>query len=121
MKSLRTLLEEADPLGPQRDEPGLSAQDVQAMRRAVLGAAVSPAPLLAWPRALAVATVVVMMVAAGAMAGRRWSVGEPAMPLDANAAVGDDDGRRQVQFATPGGTRIIWTIDPNFQLREVMP
>jgi hypothetical protein len=24
----------------------------------------------------------------------------------------------QVQFSTPGGTRIVWTIDPAFQLTE---
>jgi hypothetical protein len=27
--------------------------------------------------------------------------------------------RRQVQFSTPGGTRVIWTLDPEFELREV--
>lgn len=120
MKSLRTLLEDADPLGPLSAERGPSTEDVQAMRRAVLGAAVQPAPLLAWPRALAVAAVVVTMVIAGTAAGRRWSVHGPVMPQEANA-VTDKDGRRQLQFSTPGGTRIIWTIDPNFQLREVMP
>ena len=29
--------------------------------------------------------------------------------------------RRQVQFATPGGTRIIWEINPDFSLREMVP
>ena len=28
---------------------------------------------------------------------------------------------RQIQFATPGGTRIIWQFDPNFSLRETLP
>ena len=28
---------------------------------------------------------------------------------------------RQVEFATPGGTRIIWQFDPNFTLRETLP
>lgn len=121
MKTLRTLLQEADPVGPLSNEPRLPQADVQAMRRAVLGATVSPASPLLWPRALAVATVVVMMVIAGAAAGRRLSVREPLPPQDANGAIVQPDGRRQVQFSTPGGTRIIWTIDPNFQLREVMP
>jgi hypothetical protein len=29
--------------------------------------------------------------------------------------------RRQLQFATPGGTRIIWTFDSDFSVRETMP
>lgn len=24
--------------------------------------------------------------------------------------------RRQIQYATPGGTRIVWTLDPNFHM-----
>ena len=28
-----------------------------------------------------------------------------------------NDQRRQVQFATPGGTRIIWVFDSNFNVR----
>jgi hypothetical protein len=30
----------------------------------------------------------------------------------------ESDQRTQVQFSTPGGTRIVWTIDPGFQLTE---
>jgi len=33
----------------------------------------------------------------------------------------DDSGRLRMIIGSPGGTRIIWTIDPNFQMREVMP
>ena len=29
--------------------------------------------------------------------------------------------RRQLQFATPGGTRIIWTFDPDFSVKETDP
>ncbi len=119
MKTLRELLQQADPAGPRSEEPGLSNADAQAMRRAMLRAVVSPAPALAWPRALAVAAVVVAMVIAGAAAGRRMPPRGTAMPQEAAATV--DEGRRQLQFSTPGGTRIIWTIDPNFHIREVMP
>jgi hypothetical protein len=28
---------------------------------------------------------------------------------------------RQLQFATPGGTRIIWQFNPEFTLRETLP
>jgi hypothetical protein len=27
-----------------------------------------------------------------------------------------DESPRQVQYATPGGTRIVWTLDPKFRM-----
>ena len=116
MSTLGTLLKESDPL---RHEPPLGTREAQSMRRTMLDA-VRPPPAALWPRALPVAALVVLMVVAGAAAGRRLKAPEP-MPAGGplNAGV-DSAGRRQVQFATPGGTRIIWTIDPEFQL-GVMP
>ncbi len=117
MKTLRAVLDDADPL---RDAPSLSTADARDMRRRILRAAEPPSPL-SIPRALPVAAVVMMMVVAGMAAGRRLS----APPTPAGGDVADslpvDGQRRQVQFATPGGTRIIWTIDPNFQLRGTLP
>ncbi len=115
MKNLRAMLEAADPL---RDEPALATTDAREMRRRVLGAVEAPSPL-SFPRALPVAALVVMMIVAGMAAGRRFTAAVPVPPAVDDAAAGapGDGERRQVQFATPGGTRIIWTIDPNFQLR----
>jgi hypothetical protein len=112
MKDLRTLLEESDPL---RGDPGLQAADAQAIRRAMLGAA-STMSTTFWPRALPVAALVVLMVVAGMTIGRRLRAPEPAGAGGQIADSAADHQRRQVQFSTPGGTRIIWTIDPNFQL-----
>ena len=42
-------------------------------------------------------------------------------PLVAIDAGGGDGDRRQLQFATPGGTRIIWIFDQNLRLQESMP
>jgi hypothetical protein len=120
------MLEESDPI---RDEPALSTTDAREIRRAML-AAVETAPSLFFPRTLPVAALVVVMIVAGAAVGRRLST-TPALQT-ANGSGDAETGargagrdstveRRQVQFATPGGTRIIWTIDPNFQMREVMP
>ena len=113
MKNLRNLLEEADPL---RQERGLEPADAQAIRRRMLAAA-STLAIVAWPRALPVAAVIVLMIVAGAVAGRRLTGPDPATirhhVVDASV---DAHERRQVQFSTPGGTRIIWTIDPNFQI-----
>ena len=79
--------------------------------------AVSTMSGIVWPRALPVAAVVVLMIAAGAAAGRRLNGPDPASVRQEAARPADDlQERRQVQFSTPGGTRIIWTIDPNFQI-----
>ena len=59
------------------------------------------------------------MIISGVVAGR-WmpvSVDDQAVVM---RNVPDAGERRQVQFSTPGGTRIIWTIDPKFQLNEVI-
>ena len=39
------------------------------------------------------------------------------------AAVTDDvpSDRQQLQFSTPGGTRIIWVFDPAFEVKGTLP
>jgi hypothetical protein len=106
---------------PLRDgDPGahafLHADEVSAMRRAVL-AAVPPtvrAPRL-WIQPLLVAATIALMIGTGAVAGHR--AGSQA-PERATAAVPEDTRAetRQLQFATPGGTRIIWTFNSEFDL-----
>jgi hypothetical protein len=102
---------------------GLSARDRLIMRRVVVESV--PAERDAdvsflWWRPLAVGAVLALMVASGVVIGRR-------IPVAVDEHVGvvqgvpDAGERRQVQFSTPGGTRIIWTIDPNFRLNEVIP
>lgn len=117
MKNLRATLEAADPV---RDEPALATTDAREMRRVVLGAVVVPSPL-SLPRALPVAALVVMMIVAGMAAGRRFTAALPQAGGEAVPSAPADGERRQVQFATPGGTKIIWTIDPDFQMRGVLP
>ncbi len=117
MRNLRTVLEDADPV---RREPPVSMIDARAIRRAMLAEAQPGRPAF-FPGAVPVAALVVLMIAAGALTGRKLSVREPLQtPVAPGAPVGTGE-RRQVQFATPGGTRIIWTINPEFQLGEVMP
>lgn len=118
MKDIRAWLTEADPL---RAEPLISEDDASRMRRVVVSAAsVRESPRLFWPRAIAIAALVVLMVAAGTLGGRRTA------PLEHDATVGGEapsaiDERRQLQFATPGGTRIIWTLDPHFKIEGAVP
>jgi hypothetical protein len=115
MNDISTQLRDADPVPV---ESGLSADDVSAMRRAVLAAVETTSQrTIAWGRALAIATAIVLIAGGGAAMRRgpaRVAVATTPPPVEA-AASGQ---RTQLQFSTPGGTRIVWTIDPAFQLTE---
>ena len=118
MKDVRAQLRDADPV---RAEPALPADEALRMRRRVLAAAGPAARSLGWRRALAAAALVAMMIGAGSLAGRRMARGlaDASRAATPPAVVAATD-RLQVQFATPGGTRIIWTINPQFHLNEVL-
>jgi hypothetical protein len=119
MKDLHVLLNDADPV---RVDPGMPDAQARAMRRAVLSAVKSQHTVaMLWPGAVSMAALVAVMIVAGAAAGRRLAPPEPVLLKAASALEGTPEGdRTQVQFATPGGTRIIWTLDPQFEL-GVMP
>lgn len=119
MKDIRALLTDADPL---QSEPGLSDADAERMRRVILSAPHEIESEQAfWPRALALAAVVILMVVGGTFVGGRLPPPEPNVAGESVALPTEAGERRQLQFATPGGTRIIWTLDPDFKLREVVP
>jgi len=121
MKDLKTLLIESDPL---RYDDGLSADTLNAMRHSVIVAARSkPERTTAWwPQPLAIAVVIALMVTIGGVVGRRMPDannpdGTPVYTVKTPA----ENGPRHVQFTTPGGTQIIWTLDPDFHMKEVVP
>jgi hypothetical protein len=116
MKGVRSLLDEADPL---RREPELSESDVARMRSVVVNAARHShvAPRFG-SSVFAVAALLVFAVIAGTLGGRNGPTRQASSPIEPAIAQSANGERRQVQFATPGGTRIIWTIDPAFQLQE---
>ena len=108
-------LRDGDPLV---SEPDLAQREVDRMRRAVLTAPREHASPSRVPW-LAVA-VTVLGVVAGVVVTRR----PPDAPTAARVlvpAVTDAAATlpppRQLQFATPGGTRLIWVFDPNFEMR----
>jgi hypothetical protein len=110
MNDLTTRLRDADPV---RLEAGLPAETREGMRRAILSAAEaggSRAPQWRQPLALAAVGVLTM---AGAAAAHRFAEARERPTATAPAA---PPVATQVQFRTPGGTRIIWTIDPAFHL-----
>jgi hypothetical protein len=110
MTWLKRTLQDADPVA---HEPPLAQADVQRMRRAVLTAAeASPSRVTlrrsaAW--AVAAAAILATVVGAG-----RWS---DAVRQEAQAppSEGRETAPRQLQFATPGGTRVIWVFNPDFK------
>jgi hypothetical protein len=66
------------------------------------------------------AATAVLTLAMAVLAGHRAPRSAPErgdVPLPA-AAIGSP---RQLQFATPGGTRIIWVFDDALDLKETMP
>ena len=118
MKDVKTVLREGDPVAT---DEGLSLEQVHALRRAMLNAARRPDVVRTpWQRPLAVAAMIALTVGAGIFTGQRLAQ-TPAGRLDSPAAAAPEEGRRQLQFSTPGGTRIIWVFDPDFSVKETVP
>jgi hypothetical protein len=117
---LAQLLEDGDPL---RHEGGMSPTDADRMRRRVVAPAFEPTQAHSpWQRPFALAAVVVLLVIVGTSGNDRavQPTATPAEPIATSVSTGDTT-RRQLQFSTAGGTRIIWIFDDNLRLQEPMP
>ena len=121
MNTWQSLLKDNDPGADAR----LAAPQADAIRRAAVAAAREPRAVpLRWQSPLAMAAVVALMIATGVVAGRRSAIHDAAgAPGDVavGATPADPAEPRQLQFATPGGTRIIWVFNPEFALKETTP
>ena len=111
-------LRDADPLAGDA-APGLSPSDAQAIRGAMLTAhdARTTAPPR-WPHPLVIAATIALTLAAGAVVGRHLPRAGETRDAAVRAPAGEPRlaaARRQLQFATPGGTRVIWVFDPDFE------
>jgi hypothetical protein len=117
MNDVRRLLRDADPL---TREEGLPRSTAAAMRHAVVAAARDASrPAVWWPSPVVVAGTVAVTLSAGVIIGRALPWREvrtvsPQPESSSSAAAMASAPRRQLQFATPGGTRIIWVFDPDF-------
>lgn len=133
------------------EEPSLSAADARAMRQVVVAAARQcPALESRWrvsrwipmstPPRLAVGAAGVALIGLGTASALRFdararpgaeaeaSLAQRTMPAAkavkerlAAAGAEADSERRQLHFASPGGTRIIWVFNPDLSLKETMP
>jgi hypothetical protein len=109
MRDLRERLQTDDPLA---HEPPLGAIEVETMRRRIVGYEPESRPRWSITAMLAVALVALLGLGA---ALTRPIAGTDAPSLD--HASGGGSHLRQFQMQTPGGTRVIWIINPDFQLR----
>lgn len=109
----------------------LPADVARAMRRVVVAAARAESGnqtrVGSWKRPVALAATIVVMIAVGITAGRRLDL---SLPERAGIVDGVPDGAaieqpaqpsRQLQFSTPGGTRIIWVFNSDLDLKATMP
>ena len=113
MKDIGRLLRDGDPIAL---EPEMSAADVKAARRTVLAAlATTDRATNRWPGPLLAGAAVTAALAAGVLVGLRTPAPRVS-PIETASTRASDSGRahRQLQFASPGGTRIIWVFDPEF-------
>lgn len=117
MNDLRDWLKDGDPVA---NELPISEADVQRMRRTIADAGESHASSFSdWARG-SWATAIVVILLTIALGLTRWftplpdirngdavatSTSEPSQPA----------ARRQVQLIAPGGTRVIWIFNADFQ------
>lgn len=120
MNDWRTMLRDADP-GAHAQLPRDAALR---MRRAIVAVTVGRAATgtRLWVQPLLVVATIALMIGTGVLAGRKAAVQSPA-PVSNKTTTDDprDQEQRQLQFATPGGTRIIWVFNPEFQVSESIP
>jgi hypothetical protein len=112
MDELRRALQAGDPL---RHDSRLDPDDVERIRRAIMAAA-EPSSRGSRAMAFAMVTSLCAVAAAGAWVVRSPHP-NPAPPPPAAASTTPVDrpqSRRQLQFSTSGGTRVIWTFDSHF-------
>jgi anti-sigma-K factor RskA len=121
-------------LAAERDEQDhLSSDEAQAMRRTVLAAVVDDPPgraasLWMW-RPVLVAATIVAVISVGIVTGLRLDltyqrptiqlVPEVA-PVDTTTTANVNMPDRQLQFVTPGGTRIIWVFNSDLDLKATL-
>jgi hypothetical protein len=110
------LLREADPLAR---EEGLSPADANRLRRGIVDATREPSTDAPgwWPNPVVVAATVAVTLMTGAVVARLLPARDrsiDAIRVTASPSAAAARERRQLQFATPGGTRIIWVFDSDF-------
>ena len=112
MTTLNERLRDADPMNR---EPELSDDDRERIWRAMLAEPQQGRPV-PWAGSVALASAVAVTIAI--LVGRDTFDAGPSTSSMGAVKPGDAPReRRQLQFATPGGTRVIWVFDSTFDLK----
>ena len=113
MNDISELLKQADPAA---SEPPLAPDDLQRMRRVVIATLPEQSPVF-WPRPLIVMATLALALASSVAIGRRLPPPHTTPPGKVVTQPLTQAGSvSQLEFTTPGGTRIIWTFEPDFKL-----
>ena len=108
MKDLADWLKEADPVAA---EPGLSDEDVIRIRHAMRAAIKPKRRTMFWRPLVLVAAALLALLAPLVTAKRP----QTPPPITALPEPQPERTQRQLQFATRGGTRVIWVFNSDFQ------
>lgn len=111
MKNWQQILRENDPAVERMDAETAARMRENIVRTA--RGAVRAAPV--WPMRVALGVFACLVLMISLIATQR-----PVAPAAAQPEVAGTE-RRQIQFATPGGTRIIWEINPDFTMGDTIP
>ena len=124
MTDWRTRLREADPATGAE----LPIADVRRIRSVVLAAAGQrhDAAGWTWSRPFVLVSAVLLVFCVSVLTALQQSQVRTPGPVDVKTMrnVDADAGpveRQQLQFATPGGTRIIWVFDSQFEVKGTLP
>jgi hypothetical protein len=120
-KSLQSLLKDGDPI---LQEPTLAPDEIEWMRHLVI-AAEGKKPASNWTMRIAYASAFAAVIGVSGWLNYETTSRNAAMVADSRSPGPSGPGlagvargeRRQLQFATPGGTRVIWVFDSNFEMR----
>jgi len=114
MRTLKQLLAEGDPVAR---EPGMSGDDVRAMRQAILVETQrQPAAASLWPQPLMLAAAVAACLVLGISIGSRMGDHVSSVGVPPAGAPASRDVLRQLHITSQGGTQIIWTIHQELDL-----
>lgn len=131
---LRDLLRRGDPAGDGREPTGIEWAAMRARIRTEVSSVEntssgrSRAPLATWAWIAAAASIAVAVVllprllqapdgTQDLVAGGTDGSGTTATGAAAQSGRASE-GSRTMQFTAPGGTRVVWTLDPGFELPE---
>ncbi len=119
-EEIRELLRRGDPAG---DGETLAPDEIAQLRRKILAAVPSGSPRgwrSSWALGLSAAAAAAMVSLVVFLWSPSSSLRTARSPVESPAREGGVRTReravQQIQFVTPGGTRVIWTLDPDFDV-----